>query len=80
VPIVFEGGDKAREIEASGCVLLACRACKERTLLLGATHDCYRKGRTTFVCAGCGSEITLADRGVGAVALEDGAGPAPGPR
>jgi hypothetical protein len=79
VPIVFEGGDKVREIEASGCIFLACRACKERTLLLGATHDWYRKGRTTFVCGGCGSEITLADR-VGAVALEDEAGLAPGPR
>jgi len=79
VPIVSDGGgDKVREIEASGCIVLACRSCKERTLLLGATHDWYRKGRTTFVCGGCGREMTLADR-VGEVALEDAAGLAPGP-
>jgi len=82
VPTVSEGGDnKAREIEASGCVVLACRACKERTPLLGATGDWYGKGRTTFVCAGCGREMTLADRGVGEGALDDdAAGLAPGPR
>src|SRR5215210_4679333 len=81
VPNVSEGGDKAREIEASGCVLLACRSCKERTLLLGATGDWYGMGRTSFVCAGCGREMTLADRGVGEGAPEeDAAGLPPGPR
>jgi len=69
-----------REIEASGCIVLACRSCKERTALLGATHDWYRKGRTTFVCGGCGRGMTLADRVVGEVAPEDAAGLTPGPR
>ncbi len=67
-----------REIEASGCTVLACRSCGERTVLLGETGDWYREGRPTFACGGCGRELTLAHR-VGEVHL-DTAGLAPGPR
>ena len=78
MPIVSEGGDKVKEIEASGCVVLACRSCAERTVLLGGMDDWYREGRSTFACGGCGQEMTLADR-VGEVHL-DTAGLVPGPR
>ena len=54
-----------REIEASGCAILACRSCGERMVLLGSTDDWYREGYKGFGCGGCGSEMTLADRVVG---------------
>ena len=50
-----------REIEASGRMILACRWCGERTVLLGRTDDWYREGREAFACE-CGKELTLADR------------------
>ena len=50
-----------REVEASGRVVLACRSCGERTVLLGSVSDWYREGRETFGCE-CGREVTLADR------------------
>ncbi len=76
------GGDKKkmmREIETSGCVVLACRSCGERTVLIGRASDWYREGRVAFACGGGGCErnLTLADR-VGQVHL-DMAGLAPGP-
>lgn len=77
VAIVTEGG-RLREIEASGCAILACRSCGERTVLLGASADWYGEGRSTFACGSCGREMTLADR-VGEVHL-DTAGLSPGPR
>jgi hypothetical protein len=51
-----------REIEASGCVVLACGSCEERTVLLGSTDDWHQEGRESFECGGCGRELTLADR------------------
>lgn len=79
MPVVLEGGDEdLREIEASGCFLLSCRSCGERTDLLGSTHDWYREERASISCGGCGRELTLADR-VGEVIL-DTAGLAPDPR
>jgi hypothetical protein len=78
VPIVSEGADKkTMEMEASGRVVLACRSCGERTILLGSTGDWYREERELFGCGGCGRELTLADR-VGEVHL-DTAGLAFGP-
>ena len=50
------------ELEASGRVVLACRGCGERLLLLGREDDWYGEGRPAFRCAGCGEELTLADR------------------
>ena len=72
-----------REIGTSGRVVLACRSCGERTVLLGRTSDWYREGRVAFACGGgdggrCERNLTLADR-VGQVHL-DMAGLAPGPR
>ena len=80
VPIVSEcrdKGEKMREIEATGSVVLACRSCEERTVLLGSTDDWQREGRVTFSCGGCGRELTLADRVV--EASPDAAGMTPGP-
>lgn len=67
-----------REIEASGCVVLKCRSCEERTVLLGGADDWHREGRATFSCGGCGSEVTLADRVV--EIRPETAGMAPDPR
>lgn len=67
-----------REIEASGCAVLACRSCQERTVLLGNAGDWYRDERSTFTCGGCGRELTLADR-LGEVHL-DTVGLSPGSR
>ena len=51
-----------REIEASGCVVLACGSCEKRTILLGSTDDWHTEGHESFECGGCGRELTLADR------------------
>ena len=57
-----------REVEASGRVVLACRSCGERVILLGPVGDWYREERKKFEC-GCGQKLTLADR-VGEVDLD----------
>jgi hypothetical protein len=62
-------GKKVREIEASGCAVLACHSCGEWMVLLGGAGDWYREGRSTFACGGCGRELTLANR-VGEVRLD----------
>jgi hypothetical protein len=62
-----------REVETSGRVVLACRSCGGRVVLLGPVSDWYREGRETFGCE-CGRELTLADR-VGGVRLDDVAVP-----
>lgn len=72
-----QGGIELREIEASGCVVLACRSCEERMVLLGGADDWHREGRETFECGGCGRELALAEREV--EARSDAAGLAPGP-
>ena len=58
-----------REVEASGHVVLSCRSCAERVVLLGRPGDWHREGRSTFTCGGCGREVTLADRIFGEVNL-----------
>jgi hypothetical protein len=57
-----------REVEVSGRVVLVCRSCGERTVLLGRPGDWHREGRETFGCE-CGREVTLADRVFGEVNL-----------
>ena len=58
-----------KEVEASGRVVLACRSCGERTILLGRPGDWYRQGGVRLECE-CGREVTLADRIVGEVNLD----------
>ena len=59
--------DRSREFEASGRLVLACRGCDERVVLLGREDDWYREGRLSFRCSGCGERVTLADRVVDGV-------------
>jgi hypothetical protein len=58
-----------REVEASGCVVLSCRSCGERVVLLGRPGDWHREWRETFWCE-CGHEVRLADRIFGEVNLD----------
>ena len=55
-------GGAFEEFEASGRVLLACRGCAERVVLLGHEDDWREEGRLTFACGGCETVLTLADR------------------
>ena len=64
------------EIRASGRVVLACRGCGERLLLLGQEDDWAGEGRLAFRCAGCGGEVGLAAR-VKEAASEEGGGRGP---
>jgi hypothetical protein len=56
-------------IEVSGRLALACRGCGEIIIFLGLERDWYESdadGRPrSFVCSGCGTHLTLADRVVG---------------
>jgi DNA-directed RNA polymerase subunit RPC12/RpoP len=57
-------------VEVSGRLALACRGCGEIILFLGRERDWYEPsadGRPrSFVCSGCGTHLTLANRVVGA--------------
>ncbi len=59
-------------VEVSGRLALGCRGCGEIIVLLGRERDWYEPsadGRPrSFVCSGCGTHLTLANRVVGAVA------------
>ncbi len=57
------------EVAVSGRVVLGCRGCGERVILLGREDDWQGEGRLAFRCPGCSEELTLADR-VGEVAPE----------
>lgn len=52
------------ELESSGRIVLACRGCGERVVLLGREDDWYGDGYPAFRCSGCGERVTLADRSV----------------
>jgi hypothetical protein len=56
-------------IEVRGRLALACRGCGEIILFLGREGDWFESdadGRPrSFVCSGCGTHLTLADRVVG---------------
>jgi hypothetical protein len=49
------------ELELSDRIVLGCRSCGERVVLLGREDDWYSEGRTVFACE-CGARLTLADR------------------
>lgn len=49
-------------VSCSDRVLLECRRCGERLVLLGLEEDWYKEGRTAFSCGGCEGRVTLADR------------------
>ncbi|MDP8951921.1 MAG: hypothetical protein M3N18_06750 [Actinomycetota bacterium] len=58
-----------REVGVSGRVVLACRSCGERVVLLGLVGDWYlEEERKKFEC-GCAQKLTLADR-IGEVDLD----------
>jgi hypothetical protein len=57
-------GDHVRrisELEVSDRIVLGCRTCGERVVLLGRVDDWYSEGRRSFACE-CGTQLTLADR------------------
>jgi hypothetical protein len=49
------------ELELSDLIVLGCKACGERVVLLGRVDDWYSEGRRSFACE-CGTKLTLADR------------------
>jgi hypothetical protein len=49
------------ELELSDHIVLRCRACGDRVVLLGREDDWYSEGRSSFACE-CGAKLTLADR------------------
>jgi hypothetical protein len=56
--------------ELRGPLALACRRCGEIIVFLGRERDWFESGADgrprSFVCSGCGGQLTLADRVVGA--------------
>ena len=67
-----------REVRVSGRVVLSCRACGERTVLLGRPGDWLRQGGVRFRCE-YGPEVTLADRVAGEGNLDVAVPPVRGP-
>jgi len=49
------------ELELSDLIVLGCKACGERVVLLGCVDDWYSEGRRSFACE-CGTKLTLAYR------------------
>ena len=49
------------ELELSEGIVLGCKTCGERVVLLGRVDDWYTEGRRSFACE-CGTKLTLADR------------------
>jgi hypothetical protein len=49
------------ELELSDHIVLRCRVCGDRVVLLGREDDWYSEGRSSFACE-CGAKLTLADR------------------
>jgi hypothetical protein len=58
------------KVKVSGRLALACSGCGELILFLGRERDWYEPapdGRPrSFLCGGCGEQLTLANRVVGA--------------
>jgi hypothetical protein len=52
---------KVAEVEPSGRIVLGCE-CGERIVLFGREEDWRGEGRLSFLCAGCGGEVGLAER------------------
>ena len=60
---------KTTKVKASGRLALACGGCGELILFLGRERDWYEVddgGPRSFSCAGCGTQLTLANRVIGA--------------
>jgi hypothetical protein len=57
----LEGVGVDHYLELSDRIVLGCRSCGERVVLLGREDDWYSEGRTAFACE-CGARLTLADR------------------
>lgn len=53
-------------VEVSGRLALACGGCGEIILFLGRERDWYEPGADgrprSFLCSGCGQQLTLANR------------------
>ncbi len=64
------------EVKVGGRLALTCGGCGEIILFLGRERDWYEAGvdgrPRSFACGGCGAQLTLANRVVGA-----GARPSP---
>jgi hypothetical protein len=60
------------KVEVSGRLALACGGCGEIILFVGLERDWYEPGSDgrprSFLCSGCGAQLTLANRVVGASA------------
>ena len=58
------------KVKVSGRLALACGGCGELILFLGRERDWYGPGAEgrprSFLCGGCGQQLTLANRVVGA--------------
>ncbi len=54
------------KVEVGERLALACGGCGEIILFLGRERDWYERGAdgrpTSFLCSGCGQQLTLADR------------------
>ena len=54
------------KLEICGRLALACGGCGEIILFLGRERDWYEPGadgrRRSFMCSGCGAQLTLANR------------------
>jgi hypothetical protein len=61
------------ELELSDHIVLGCRTCGERVVLLGRVDDWYSEGRRSFACE-CGTKLTLAERTGGRVSPSPGRG------
>ena len=53
------GANGERSIELSGRIVLECKKCGERVILLGRAEDWHQEGRTSIGCSGCGEELNL---------------------
>ena len=53
------GVNGERSIELSGRIVLECKRCGERVILLGRAEDWHQEGRTSIGCRGCGEELNL---------------------
>ena len=54
-------GPEERYVEHTGRILLECKKCGERLVLLGLEEDWRSEQRTEFDCE-CGGRLTLTDR------------------
>jgi len=58
---VWDRSESDRFVLCSERIIVECKRCGERLVLLGLEDDWYSEGRTTFECE-CGELLTFADR------------------